>query len=74
MIIESYSQGRKMTLLRSEMIIQVFQKWHRNKKLEKNDIFTIFRIYTHRPQGVVDIISNSLVLVLFFVVGGLSEL
>ena len=43
----------------------------KNKKLEKNDVFTSFMIIY--SQRVVDIISNRLVLVLFFVVRGLSE-
>ena len=43
----------------------------KNKKLEKNDVFTSFKIIY--SQRVVDIISNRLVLVLFFVVRGLSE-
>ena len=43
----------------------------KNKKLEKNDVFTSFKIIY--SQRVVDIKSDRLVLVLFFVVRGLSE-
>ena len=65
MVVKGHIKGRKW-------LLQSSKNDKKDKKLEKNDILTSFKIIY--SQRVVDIISNSLVLVLFFVVRGLSDL